>query len=143
MDCKSAREKLAFFDSVSEFNSDKNLQDHLLTCSACQIELNRLKTAWDFMSQLPSLQPSPDFRSRFWKKVQTEQSVSIWAFPKLIPALVGFMSLWIVGIILGVMLYSTSHREQLSINNSVDWQTSVQNISLEKAFFKEERGGRL
>ncbi len=46
---------------------------HLMDCQVCQHELETVKKAWAVLTQLPSLEPSPNYISRFWTELSLRQ----------------------------------------------------------------------
>ena len=94
------------------------IQLHLRMCESCRQEEQGLSSAWNMLSVLEPIEPSPHFRERFWARVREEEEkkASRSFFPRLVPALAGFAGVWVIGLMGGILLYS--HRTPLQEMNS-------------------------
>lgn len=103
MDCAKVQEMLAACLDDELGSSDKaGCSAHLKTCDSCRKEKELLERAWQFLEAAPPIEPSAAFRAKFWERVrQDEESTSWLSFPRLVPALAGFMAVWVVGVGLG------------------------------------------
>ncbi|HXE71975.1 MAG TPA: zf-HC2 domain-containing protein [Candidatus Nitrosotenuis sp.] len=73
--CDQVRPLLAAYDEGDLAEAEaQRLERHLKACSACRQELSRMREAWHLLGQWPDLEPSPDYRARFWRRVAQEES---------------------------------------------------------------------
>lgn len=71
MTCTDVRLELATYRNLKKENPVRAaIESHLVSCSACQAEDQRLTTVWEALEMVPTIAPSPDFRARFWEKVR-------------------------------------------------------------------------
>lgn len=83
------------------------LKAHLDKCSSCNQELNLLKESWGLLGEWKPINPSPNFKARFWQRVAGEEvslvKEPVFVFPRLPPRFVpAFATL---GIILVISIY--------------------------------------
>ncbi|MFZ2603208.1 MAG: hypothetical protein WAX79_04310, partial [Candidatus Omnitrophota bacterium] len=65
---------------------------HLEVCPSCSKECSCLKQAWDLLGEWKQVNPSPNFKAAFWKRLSQEEGVlekrPIFVFPRLKPSLI-------------------------------------------------------
>ena len=110
MKCESIREDLsAYHDGELSDRAAAVVEQHLSGCQGCREELGRIAKVWDLLGTLPVVQPSKDFKARFWEKVRREEErQGLWdwiSFPSWRPVLAGFAAVWILGVTSGVLVY--------------------------------------
>ncbi|MBK8871791.1 MAG: zf-HC2 domain-containing protein [Elusimicrobia bacterium] len=111
MNCREVQELLpAFIDAALEPEATIGVRTHLNACHICRQEESLLSSTWSALGALPSIQPSPEFRARFWERVRREEDESNkwWAvfLPKqLIPVAAGFLVIWTLGVAGGLFLF--------------------------------------
>jgi hypothetical protein len=109
MDCKHIQDLLpAFEEKLLAAHDMAAVQAHLSGCVQCQKELVQLSAAWNLLEVLEPVTPSPEFRVRFWEKARQEEKASWLAFPRLIPAMAGFLGIWVAGVGLGAFFFMHS-----------------------------------
>lgn len=76
MKCKDVQKLLSAYQD-GRLTRDENipLKDHLSWCPACQKEERALSDIWSMLTTLKPIEPSPDFRARFWGKVHDEETL--------------------------------------------------------------------
>lgn len=116
MNCKQTQASLSAYQDKELSPLDASaVKAHLDDCRACQDELQQISRAWEMLSSLGTIEPSPNFKARFWEKVRREEAKpGLWdwmAWPQLVPTLAGAMALWILGITGGMFLYE-NHASQ-------------------------------
>lgn len=47
--------------------------EHLLDCQVCRHEVETMKKTWGLLTQLPGLEPNPNYISRFWTELSLRQ----------------------------------------------------------------------
>ena len=112
MNCDHICEKLtAFLDGALTPSEAADVSAHLRVCTACHDEKLVLSKTWDMLAVLEPIEPSPDFRVRFWERVrQEEERKRSWLWwPRLVPTLAGALGLWVVGVGLGSSLFMRYH----------------------------------
>jgi predicted anti-sigma-YlaC factor YlaD len=132
MNCDEIRILLpAYQGKTLQAGELKMLKTHLASCAACRNESRVFTDLWDALGALPTIQPSPEFRARFWQRVRDEDVKDSWlTFPRLVPAFAGLLGVWIVGVTLGATLFMRTH------DSTVDWShpsTSISNAYLKYA----------
>ncbi len=79
MQCKEVNQLLsAYQDSRLTEKEQEEIRSHLQTCIACQKEEQTLLDIWNMLKVLEPIEPSPDFRARFWQRVYEEEKLSPW-----------------------------------------------------------------
>ena len=125
MDCKAIQDLLpAYQDQELASGEMAAVRTHLSGCPTCASELRLFSQSWDMLGTLETIQPSPDFRTRFWERVRQEETRSdLWdwiRWPRLVPALAGFIGIWLVGISLGVATFMHSHPASFSARSNYE-----------------------
>lgn len=151
MNCASVRELLpAFHDEELTLTEMEGIRSHLAGCSSCQRESNLLTKTWDMLGSLEPIQPSPNFRARFWEKVRQEEArrENLWGWlkwPRLVPAAAGLMAIWFLGITSGLAVFGNRHQHPVTPTEqgvSIFTASYPQN-SIEQVFLKgSPNGGR-
>ena len=139
MDCEKIRELLtAYQDGVLPANEAAEIKTHLLGCQGCQTEERLLKETWNMLNVLEPIEPSPDFRARFWERVREEERKTSWlSFPRLVPVMAGVLGVWVVGVGLGSYLFFRSPRSQMASTTSIQQKGFFDDASsLGKAYLK-------
>lgn len=143
MDCRRIRQNLpAYLDSELSRPDMITVEAHVADCTVCRKELDALEKTWERIARLAPIQPSPDFRARFWERVRQEdaQKDSLWGWlrvPRLVPVL-GILAVWSLGVTGTLVVYGNhSHRAPTPTEQSVSIFTSPypQN-SIEHVFLK-------
>jgi len=111
MNCASIQEDLsAYQDGELSLQQSREINVHLAGCSMCRNQLVRSREVWDALGTLPEIEPSADFRARFWQKVRDEeiQTPSRGWFPwtRWLPTAAAAMALWSFGILGGLKLFN-------------------------------------
>lgn len=111
MNCKEIQDLLpGYGESALSDAQSKEVHSHLATCASCQKEDRLLSASWEMFGTLEKIEPSPDFRARFWEKVRQEETKKSWfTFPTLVPAFAGFLGVWVLGVGIGAMLFLQTH----------------------------------
>lgn len=106
MRCEKVREILpAYEDEELPQSLMAEVKAHLHGCVSCQREKQLLSETWEILGVLPAIEPSPDFRTRLWEKInEKEKSVQWWQSPRFAFA-AGFLGIWIVGVGFGSFLF--------------------------------------
>lgn len=107
MDCAKIREQLvAYLDEELSPQEKAACESHLETCPLCRKEKEILECTWQLLDAIPSTEPSPVFRARFWERVRQEEQSWFWLpFPRLVPAMAGFLAVWVVGVGVGSVAF--------------------------------------
>lgn len=126
MDCERIQEELpAYQDKELPEPRMASIRSHLAGCANCRGEMKALTETWGLLGSLEPVQPSADFRARFWERIRQEaaqhrtlwerlalgRSPTDWRPPtgrfggRFTPVLAGVMALWILGIAGGVLLF--------------------------------------
>ncbi len=75
MNCRWVNRKLVeFLEGELSGAPNSKIKAHLDSCPVCSRELDVLKKSWALLDKLPAIEPSPDFSSRFYKRLAQEQS---------------------------------------------------------------------
>ena len=76
MDCRKVKKILsAYIDGELNEHNRQEIINHLKICSDCKKEYEFLFQQDSTLKQLASIEPSPDFRRNFWRKVQNAELV--------------------------------------------------------------------
>lgn len=155
MNCKHAQLLLsAYQDKELSPVETSTLETHLKSCGACQSELQQVSRAWEMLGSLRTIEPSGNFKARFWDRVRQEESKpGLWdwiTWPRLAPALAGVMAFWILGIGSSLFLFERhpvpSVRETsaaLSIFTSSYPPNSIEQIYLQGSSNSHGQGGHV
>lgn len=64
---------------------------------------------WELLSKSKDIEPSPDFKVRFWQRLRREEeAVSLWDWlrnPWVVQGLAGALALWILGVSIGIKVF--------------------------------------
>jgi hypothetical protein len=52
----------------------KAFNNHMKRCTTCRERLDQIKQVWDWLDALPVIEPSSDFKARFWMRVHAAKS---------------------------------------------------------------------
>jgi anti-sigma factor RsiW len=75
MDCEKVYRKLSsYIDNELRSEEKQLISEHVGHCEKCAAELNVLKREEAFLRQVHDVQPSSDFRARFWERVRNEEA---------------------------------------------------------------------
>lgn len=69
--CKKTRKYLSSFiegEIAEELRLD--IEAHLRACPGCRKEKELLARSWTILETWPAVEPSPDFKARFWQEVE-------------------------------------------------------------------------
>jgi anti-sigma factor RsiW len=74
MRCKDAIQLLSEYqDRRLPQNESEEVAAHLQICAACQKEERLLANVWNMLNVLKPIEPSADFKARFWQRVREEE----------------------------------------------------------------------
>lgn len=102
MRCQKAKRFLPLFlDRQLNEKLTIKVKGHLEACSGCSEELNLLKQAWDLLGEWKPVNPSPNFKAVFYKRLSQEEGVlekrPVFASHRLKPSFVpAFAALTII-----------------------------------------------
>lgn len=69
--CKKIQKFLpAFMEGEVKEDLKREIEGHLKGCPMCQKEKELLARTWASLEGWPAIEPSPDFKQKFWKKVE-------------------------------------------------------------------------
>ncbi|MDO8580753.1 MAG: zf-HC2 domain-containing protein [Candidatus Omnitrophota bacterium] len=86
---------------------NKEVKEHFASCASCRQEFLSVQQAWNMLGDLPSVEPQPNYISRFWTRVAVEQPwyeeaweglKTTFARKRWVPVLVGIYALIFIGI---------------------------------------------
>ena len=77
MNCHEVNE-IAYFDQDLPEDSRLKIGDHLAACEKCALKVARLKKTEALLGAWKSVEPSPDFKKKFWSKVKENQQTLSW-----------------------------------------------------------------
>lgn len=135
-----------YLDKVLDSETASRVKNHLAICSECQSEENSLMASWALLGSLEAIEPSPDFRVRFWERVRAEEEkeVSWHSFPRLIPLMAGVLGVWVVGVGLGSYLFLRSPQAKLFAASLIQQQELFDDVSnLGSAYLKRMSRGNV
>ncbi|MFO7560555.1 MAG: zf-HC2 domain-containing protein [Desulfobacterales bacterium] len=70
----------AFIDNELPEQKAKEIQEHIQTCETCRKETALIRQIENSMKDLPEIEPSTDFESSFWKKINAiEERKKRWS----------------------------------------------------------------
>ena len=110
MECRDIIRRLpAYLDGELPPPTRVLVWTHLAICTLCRQEEKRLSDSWKRLGSLPMVEPSHDFKARFWARVRQESEVSFWErwfglLPGLTPLVAG-LAVWVLGVVSGVLLF--------------------------------------
>jgi anti-sigma factor RsiW len=97
----------AYLDNQLDAAAAGRVKSHVAMCPDCREEERMLAASWNLLGSLEAIEPSPDFRARFWEKVRREEEKSSrLSWPRLVPAFAGFLGVWAAGAGLGMYLFA-------------------------------------
>lgn len=77
MECREVKKNLsAYLDREMDPSLINGIEAHLQSCPDCLLESQQISKAWALLDLAPKIEPSPDYMSRFWTKVATQESVN-------------------------------------------------------------------
>jgi len=145
MNCKNVVQALPDYLSHTLGETETvGVRAHLDLCPECREESRLLSASWDMLGLLEPVQPSADFRSRFWEKVRQEENTVLGRtgffarFP-LAPALAGFLVLWILGVAGGARLFDRRHETATPLEIALNRFTSPYPQNSVELIFQEGR----
>jgi len=124
MKCENAMEALsARLDHVPDASQDAAVEKHLASCPNCREEARLLSDAWNMLGVLQPIQPSADFRARFWARVRREEAPAPWRllWNQLILPVAGLAAVWFLGVTVGALAL---RNRALPLENTVMTLTS-------------------
>ena len=69
--CKRIRKYLpGFIEGEIEANLKLDIERHLRACPDCRKEKELLARSWAILESWPAVEPSPNFKARFWQEVE-------------------------------------------------------------------------
>lgn len=81
MDCKEFRERHApFVDLMCSAHDENEMRQHMRVCSACTRHDTRIRRSLLLVRNLPTIEPSPDFRARLdarLRAIALEPAISV------------------------------------------------------------------
>ncbi len=78
MKCKEVQKLLsAYQDGHLTSGEALEVKNHIQNCSACQQEEQALAHAWNMLKVLEPIEPSSDFKTRFWQRAREVESVQL------------------------------------------------------------------
>jgi anti-sigma factor RsiW len=95
----------AYLDHAMDGPAAARIKDHLNACAECRAEEQALAASWNALAALAPIEPSPDFRARFWARIRREEDEAAYSWRRLAPLFAGFAGLWAAGAALGVYLF--------------------------------------
>ena len=76
MNCNETAKLLsAHQDGSLTSGEETEMRAHLAVCATCQKEERLLSELWTTLKVLEPIEPSPNFRARFWQKVREEEDI--------------------------------------------------------------------
>lgn len=112
------------------------LDAHMAECASCRKSYEALASAWNTLGELPPVEPSPAFVSRFWTKVAAQDTrkgsfaagfKNMFVLQRMVPAALALSILLIVGSVTVLKNYSSSGDISLFGNSDSEF---VENIEL-------------
>ena len=104
MKCQDVKNNLAaFLDHELASQLTQEIEGHLRSCPGCQQERQEMAQAWALLDSAPLIEPSPDYISRFWTTVSTQET-AYQRFIRDFKAFVGGRHLIPVTTVLSLML---------------------------------------
>ena len=129
----------AYLDNELDANTESRVKIHLAGCPECQKEERLLTASWNLLASVETVQPSPDFKVRFWERVRMEEEkeASCLSFPRLVPVMAGMVGVWVAGVGLGSYLFLRSPQAQRTFNFSLKQNSLFNDVpSLGNAYVK-------
>jgi len=146
MNCDKIQEMLpAYQDGELSAENEKAVKIHLEGCEVCREEEQLLSASWEMLGELKSIEPSPDFQSRFWARVRKEETKQngwrTWLnWQVLRPTafgLAGVAAIWVIGVTGGLMLFEkNARREATHLNASSVLTSPFPQNSIEQIFMQ-------
>lgn len=76
MNCQQLSERLnEYLDGVLDDAARAELEEHLGRCEACRRTANAMREAWAALDHWEAPDASPDFRERFWERMERTERV--------------------------------------------------------------------
>ena len=70
MNCRRLNKLLSLYhDDMLTVDQRQAIRNHLRTCKACQKKEKSFRRSWELLGELKSIDPDPDYISRFWEKL--------------------------------------------------------------------------
>ncbi len=109
MTCEKIQKLLTIYlDNDLQPNDNHIVRTHLLSCQACQNEAKALEKTWALLGEIPEIEPSPNYISRFYTKLSFEKSLYGQFLEKarrfiksriFVPSLVAMLAVIVVGVL--------------------------------------------
>lgn len=145
MNCKNVVQTLPDYLSHTLGETETvGVRAHLDLCPECREESRLLSASWDVLDLLEPIQPSADFRARFWEKVRQEENTVFGRtgffvrFP-FVPAVAGFLVLWILGVAGGARLFDRRDETPTPLEIALNRFTSPYPQNSVELIFQEGR----
>ena len=143
MECKNVVNALpAYLDLALNKGEESDIKGHLAQCPDCRNEALLLSSSWNALGVLESIQPSEDFRARFWARARREEKAreaqtGIFARFPLAPVLAGFLVLWMLGVAGGVRFFESRRTSSTPLDETLNrFVSPYPNDSIEKIFLE-------
>lgn len=145
MNCKKVVQTLPDYLShaLGETETER-VRVHLDLCPECREESRLLMATWDILGLIEPVQPSADFRARFWEKVRQQENAvfggtGFFARFPFAPALAGFLLLWVLGVAGGARLFDRRHETATPLEIALNRFTSPYPQNSVELIFQEGR----
>ncbi len=109
---------------------------HMAECSSCRKSYEAIARAWHHLGEMPVIEPSPAFVSRFWTRVASQDARKenfVWGFKKmfvrqrLVPAALTLSAALIIGSMSVLKNYSSTIEVSLLGSSDAEF---IENIEL-------------
>ena len=105
MNCKKVKRRLsAYLDEELNYKEKLIVEEHLKECINCRNEFNVLSNQNKMLAKIETIEPSINFKTRFWEKIRDEKSIV--RIPRLSWIPVPVMSILIAIIIFHLFSFS-------------------------------------
>lgn len=85
MNCTKIDAKwIVYFDGKATPSERREVESHLISCSACRQRAEEYRAMWDLLDEMPEILPSPSFDAAVRARAAAEPRRGLWAW--LVPS---------------------------------------------------------
>jgi hypothetical protein len=140
MKCDEVRRILGESAEGAETPQPEELVSHLTSCDKCRSFQTELTEAWRMLDIWQDIEPSADFRARFWQRVEAAENACFWNRMRQAWAQAALMKLTVAVVTVGLLITVGTMLvvRQLELRPGLPPQTAALDIPVASALANAE-----